>query len=124
MSIVLSFREEGASYDRAKAVADALGIPIHDYLLSCIAEGHKVLRARHRPSEADLDTPTFERWGVPLEYFDPAELEARKQAERDEINRLRKEQPGSEVLKNWHPFSLLDLNNATVSMKPVKVKLP
>lgn len=123
MSIVLSFREEGTAYDRAKAVADALGLSMEDYLLACIAEGHKALRARYRPSDTDLDIPTFERWGVPLEFFDPAEIEARKQAERDEINRLRKEQPGSELLRNWHPFRLLDLGNATVSMKRAKVKL-
>lgn len=66
MSIVLSFREEGAAYERAKAVADALGLPMQEYLLACIAEGHKALRVRHRPSDADLDVPTFERWGIPL----------------------------------------------------------
>ena len=59
-----------------------------------------------------------------IEYFDPAEIAAQKQAEREEIRRLRKEQPGSELLKNWHPFSLLQLDKATVSMRPVKVKLP
>jgi hypothetical protein len=57
-------------------------------------------------------------------FFNPAEIAAQKQAEREEISRLRKEQPGSDLLKNWHPFSLLDLDNATVSMRPVKVKLP
>jgi hypothetical protein len=66
MSIILSFREDGAAYDRAKVVADALGLPMQDYLLACIAEGHKVLRARHRPSDTDLDVPTFQRWGIPL----------------------------------------------------------
>lgn len=66
MSIVLSFREEGDAYDRAKAVADALGLSIQDYLLSCLAEGHRVLRTRHRPSDSDLDTPTFQRWGISL----------------------------------------------------------
>lgn len=64
---------------------------------------------------------------MPPEYFDPAEIEARKQAERDEINRLMKEQPGSELLRNWHPFSRMQrlrLDQATFSMKPVKVDLP
>lgn len=66
MSVVLSFREDGPAYDRAKAVADAMGLSMQDYLLACIAEGHRVLRARHRPSDADLDVPTFERWGISL----------------------------------------------------------
>lgn len=66
MSIVLSFREEGAAYERAKAVGDVMGLSMQDYLLACIAEGHKLLREQHRPSNADLDIPTFERWGIPL----------------------------------------------------------
>lgn len=66
MSIVLSFREEGPAYERAKAVADAMGLSMQDYLLACIAEGHKVLRVQYKPSEADLDIPTFERWGISL----------------------------------------------------------
>lgn len=67
MSIVLSFREEGPAYDRAKAVADAMGLSVQDYLLGCIAEGHKLLRSRHQPTAADLEEPTFQRWGVLLE---------------------------------------------------------
>jgi hypothetical protein len=67
MSIVLSFREEGPAYDRAKAVADAMGLTVQEYLLSCIAEGHKLLRSRHQPTAADLEEPTFQRWGVLLE---------------------------------------------------------
>ncbi|OJX68433.1 hypothetical protein [Magnetospirillum sp. 64-120] len=66
MSIDLSFREEGPAYERAKAVADAMGLSMQDYLLACIAEGHKLLRAQYRPSNADFDIPTFERWGIPL----------------------------------------------------------
>ena len=67
MPIVLSFREEGPAYDRAKTVADAMGLSMQDYLMACIAEGHKALRSRHRPSDTDLDEPTFVRWGIALE---------------------------------------------------------
>jgi antitoxin component of RelBE/YafQ-DinJ toxin-antitoxin module len=66
MSVVLSFREEGPAYERAKAVADAMGVTVSDYLLACIAEGNKVLRLRHQPSEANYEEPTFMRWGVLL----------------------------------------------------------
>lgn len=64
MSVVLSFREDGPNYERAKAVADAMGLSVQDYLLACIAEGHKILKARN--GEVDLDEPTFIRWGIPL----------------------------------------------------------
>lgn len=66
MSVVLSFREEGPNYERAKAVADAMGLSIQDYLLACIAEGHKALKAKHGVPDVDLDEPTFIRWGRPF----------------------------------------------------------
>jgi hypothetical protein len=58
--IELRFQEQGEAYERAKAVADLMGISVRDYLLKCIAEGHLVLAAR-TAHEADLDTPAFER---------------------------------------------------------------
>ena len=67
MSIVLSFREDGDAHDRAKEVADAMGLPMQQYLLACIAEGHKVLKLRQCPSDESLDIPTFIRWGIPLD---------------------------------------------------------
>lgn len=64
MSVMLSFREEGPQYEGAKAVAHTMGLSVQDYLLACIAEGHKVLKARHGMPEADLNEPTFIRWGA------------------------------------------------------------
>ena len=61
MAVTLSFREEGPSYDRAKAVADAMGVSLQDYLLACIAEGAKVLKVRHLPAATDYEEPTFIR---------------------------------------------------------------
>lgn len=70
MSVVLRFRNDGPAFDRAKAVADAMGLSIEDYLMACIAEGNKVLRARHLPLDLDMDEPTFIRWGIVLEGGD------------------------------------------------------
>lgn len=67
MSCVLRFRDEGPAYERAKAVADAMGLSMEDYLLTCIAEGNKLLRARHLPLDAELDEPAFIRRGLSLE---------------------------------------------------------
>lgn len=61
-AIELRFAGSGAAYQRAKAVADRLGISVRDYLLRCIAEGHFVLSVRVT-REDDLDTPAFERRG-------------------------------------------------------------
>lgn len=58
--IELRFLEQGEAYERAKVVADRLGISVRDYLLQCIAEGHLVLAARTL-NEVDLDRPAFER---------------------------------------------------------------
>lgn len=65
--VTLRFRDEGSAYERAKIVADAMGLSMESYLLACVAEGHKTLRARHRPSNEDFETPTFERWGIVLD---------------------------------------------------------
>ena len=64
--IVIKFRQEGASFERAKAVADAMGLPISGYLLACIEEGHKILQARHLPTAEELEEPTYLRWGIPI----------------------------------------------------------
>lgn len=69
MTCVLRFRDEGPAYERAKAVADAMDLSIEDYLLACIAEGNRVLRARHMPLDPDLDEPAFIRRGLSLELL-------------------------------------------------------
>jgi len=66
MSIILSFKDEGPAYERAKAVADSLGLNMEQYLFQCIAEGHKLLRKRFHPNEEDLEEPTFARWGISI----------------------------------------------------------
>jgi len=66
MSVTLRFREEGLAFERAKAVADELGLSIEDYLLTCVAEGHKVLRTRCPSMWLDRETPAFVRRGLPL----------------------------------------------------------
>lgn len=67
MSFVLRFRSEGPVYERAKAVADAMGLSMEDYLLACTAEGNKMLRTRHLPLDAELDEPAFIRRCLSLE---------------------------------------------------------
>ncbi len=71
--IELKFLETGEAYERAKAVADRLGISVRDYLLKCIAEGHLVLAAR-TAHEIDLETPAFER--RPKSGFSRVDVEA------------------------------------------------
>lgn len=65
MSVTLRFREEGAAFERAKLVADALGLSMDAYLLACVAEGHKVLRARCLAARPELEEPAFIRRGHP-----------------------------------------------------------
>lgn len=67
MSFTLRFRDEGPAYERAKAVADAMGLSMEDFLLVCIAEGHKVLKARYLPLDPELEEPAFIRRGLSLE---------------------------------------------------------
>jgi len=71
--IELRFQETGEAYERAKVVADRLGISVRDYLLLCIAEGHVVLAAR-AAHETDLDRPAFER--RPKSRFSRVDVEA------------------------------------------------
>ncbi|MGF7178445.1 hypothetical protein [Azospirillum doebereinerae] len=66
MSVTLLFREDGPAFERAKAVADELGLSIEDYLLTCVAEGHKVLRTRCPSTWLDQERPAFIRRGLPL----------------------------------------------------------
>ena len=68
--IVLRFRDQGPAYERAKAVADAIGLSVDAYLLACIREGNRVLRERYLGSDPDLEEPAFERRGVVLEIPD------------------------------------------------------
>lgn len=65
MSVTLRFREDGAAFERAKRVADTLGLSMENYLLACVAEGHKVLRARCPSTRPDLEEPAFLRRGYP-----------------------------------------------------------
>ena len=66
---MLRFRAAGPAYERAKAVANAMGLTVDAYLLECIREGNRVLRGRYLP-DPDLDEPAFERRGVVLEIPD------------------------------------------------------
>jgi hypothetical protein len=59
-TIELKFLETGAAYQRAKVVADRLGLSVRDYLVHCIAEGHFVLSVRTTQID-ELDRPSFER---------------------------------------------------------------
>ncbi|SMF55328.1 hypothetical protein SAMN02982917_3063 [Azospirillum oryzae] len=65
MSVTLRFREDGAAFERAKCVADALGLSMEEYLFACVAEGHKVLRARCAAARPELEEPAFIRRGYP-----------------------------------------------------------
>lgn len=67
MNCVLRFRDGGSAFERAKAVADAIGLSIADYLLACITEGHKVLKVRYLPLDPELEEPAFIRRGLSLE---------------------------------------------------------
>ncbi len=59
-TIELKFLESGAAYERAKAVADRMGLSVRDYLLRCIAEGHFILSVRATQDD-ELEFPAFER---------------------------------------------------------------
>lgn len=72
-AIELRFIESGEAYERAKTVADRLGLSVRDYLLRCIAEGHLVLAVR-AVNETDLDRPAFER--RPKSGFSRVDVEA------------------------------------------------
>jgi hypothetical protein len=78
--IELYFPSEGPAYDMVKHVADRLGYTVHDYLLECIAEGHRVIETRVLSSEADLEIPAFER--RPNSRYSAVDVEA-------ELRRLR-----------------------------------
>lgn len=69
MSVILRFREEGPAFERAKAVADELGLSIEDYLLTCVAEGHKILRNRCPSTWLDQERPAFIRRGLPSDAY-------------------------------------------------------
>ena len=78
--IELHFPSEGLVHDMVKHVADRLGYTVHDYLLECIAEGHRVIETRVLSSEADLEIPAFER--RPHSRYSAVDVEA-------ELRRLR-----------------------------------
>lgn len=68
---VLRFRAEGDAYNRAKAVADALGLSMEEYLFQCVREGHRVLQSRQIASGTLVDEretiPAFVRRDGPIE---------------------------------------------------------
>ncbi len=72
--IKLRFSDSGPAFDRAKDTADRLGFSVHDYLLECIAEGHRVLTDRALRSSENLDMPAFER--RPPTHIAPMDVEA------------------------------------------------
>jgi hypothetical protein len=62
--IVLRFCCEGAAFDRAKTVADKLGLDMEAYLLRCLKEGHELLKSRQIAAAAladEFDVPSFLR---------------------------------------------------------------
>lgn len=59
-TLALKFLKSGPAYQRAKAVADRMGLSVRDYLLSCIAEGHFILSVRAVDPD-ELNRPAFER---------------------------------------------------------------
>jgi hypothetical protein len=61
--IELRFASQGEAYEAAKETADALGLSVKDYLILCIAEGHKTLTTRALLESGELIFPTFERRG-------------------------------------------------------------
>jgi hypothetical protein len=61
--IELRFASQGEAYQAAKETADALGLSVKDYLILCIAEGHKTLTTRALLESGELIFPTFERRG-------------------------------------------------------------
>ncbi|MBN9497220.1 MAG: hypothetical protein J0H39_10755 [Alphaproteobacteria bacterium] len=61
--IELRFASQGEAYESAKETADALGLSVKDYLILCIAEGHKTLTTRALLESGELIFPTFERRG-------------------------------------------------------------
>lgn len=67
----LRFRQEGDAYERAKAVADALGMDMRSYLLLCVKEGHALLRRRAGLEDpalgSALDTPAILRRPAPAD---------------------------------------------------------
>ncbi len=79
--IELHFPSEGPAYDMVKHVADRLGYTVHDYLLECIAEGHRVLETRVLSAEADLEIPAFER--RPHSCYSAVDVEADLRRLRD-----------------------------------------
>jgi hypothetical protein len=78
--IELRFTDKGPSYERAKAVADKYGLSVRDYLLACIAEGHRVLDQRATLETTDLEIPAFLRRGP--SPFAPTDVDA-------ELRRMR-----------------------------------
>ncbi len=72
--IELRFADVGPAYERAKDTADRLGYSVRDYLLECIAEGHRVLTDRALLTVDNLDMPAFER--RPPTHIAPMDVEA------------------------------------------------
>lgn len=79
--IELRFADVGSAYERAKDTADRLGLSARDYLLECIAVGHRVLTDRALHADDNLDMPAFER--RPPTHIAPMDVEA-------ELRKLRK----------------------------------
>jgi len=91
--IELHFPSEGPAYDMVKHVADRLGYTVHDYLLECIAEGHRVIETRVLSTEADLEIPAFER--RPHSRYSVVDVEAELRRQREVPLSPVKRPPGS-----------------------------
>ncbi len=88
--IELRFADKGPNYERAKAVADKYGLSVRDYLLACIAEGHRVLDQRATLDTTDLEIPAFLRRGP--SPFAPIDVDAELRRMREIPIRQRKKE--------------------------------
>ncbi|MBP2316813.1 hypothetical protein [Azospirillum soli] len=80
----LRFRDHGEAYERAKAVADHLGVDVRTYLLLCIKEGHALLKRRAGLDEAAVDAAL----DVPAILRRPAPADPRERAVWEQVRAL------------------------------------
>ena len=78
--IELRFSEKGKNYERAKAIADKLGLSVRDYLLLCIVEGQRVLEQRATLDVNDLEVPAYLRRRP--SQFAPSDVESELRTRR------------------------------------------
>lgn len=80
----LRFRGHGDAYERARAVADHLGVDVRTYLLLCIKEGHALLKRRAGLDETVLDVAL----DVPAILRRPAPADPQERAVWEQVRAL------------------------------------